>query len=74
MEEVKIQTDFIKLGQFLKFADIISSGGEEKHFLLNNDVLVNGEKEDRRGKKLRHGDLIDINGQLFKIVQDGEKS
>jgi len=73
METVKINTEFIKLGQFLKYANIVGTGGEEKYFLSNNRILVNGEEENRRGRKLRDGDIVDINGRLFKIIQDGEK-
>ena len=47
----KITTEFITLQQFLKMKDIISSGGEAKYFVKGNEILVNGEKEDRRGRK-----------------------
>ena len=48
------------LGQFLKHIDVISSGGQAKWFLQENDVLVNNEHENRRGRKLYSGDQIDL--------------
>lgn len=68
--EIHIQTDFIMLGQFLKFANIVDSGGMVKIFLQENEVLVNGEVENRRGRKLKNEDLIEIeNVGTFKIVK-----
>lgn len=58
--EIQIQTEYITLGQFLKLADIIQSGGMAKAFLGENDVFINEEFDVRRGRKLREGDLIDI--------------
>ena len=46
---------------------IISSGGQAKYFLAENDVYFNGEKETRRGKKLRPGDVIKVNGEEYVI-------
>jgi ribosome-associated protein len=60
MENLTIDTEFITLGQLLKMTDAISSGGMAKWFLDEHIVYVNGEAEQRRGKKLRHGDVIDI--------------
>lgn len=60
MENLTIDTEFITLGQLLKMTDIISSGGMAKWFLEEHTVHVNGEEERRRGKKLRHGDVIMI--------------
>ncbi|MBQ1477122.1 MAG: RNA-binding S4 domain-containing protein, partial [Erysipelotrichaceae bacterium] len=45
---VRIHTEYVKLEQFLKLADIISSGGEAKAFLAENEIFVNGERENRR--------------------------
>ncbi len=58
--QVKIDTDSITLGQFLKLADIISSGGMAKWFLHEYDLFVNGEQERRRGRKLVVGDRIEV--------------
>lgn len=65
--EIKITSEFITLGQFLKFADIIESGGEAKEWLGNNEVLVNSEFDNRRGRKLRPGDLIEIDKKVYEI-------
>jgi ribosome-associated protein len=46
----------------------ISSGGQAKYFLLENKVFVNGEEENRRGRKLRVGDIILIDKEEYKIV------
>lgn len=59
---IKIATDYITLGQFLKLADIIDSGGAAKHFLAEYDVFVNGEAENRRGKKLFENDKVELPG------------
>ncbi|WP_449538288.1 S4 domain-containing protein YaaA [Ferdinandcohnia sp. Marseille-Q9671] len=61
-KKIEISTDFITLGQFLKLADIIQTGGMAKWFLSEHEVYVNGELEDRRGKKLVNKDLVDIPG------------
>ncbi len=60
MTEIKIDTEFITLGQFLKTADIIQSGGMAKWFLSEYEVFINGEQDQRRGRKLRSGDEIEI--------------
>jgi ribosome-associated protein len=59
--------DFITLGQYLKLKDFISTGGEAKHFLGNNKVLVNGEIEARRGRKLKTGDVVVIAGKEYLV-------
>ena len=65
--EIEISTEYITLGQFLKFADIIQNGGEAKMFLANNEVMINGEPDNRRGRKLRSGDKISIAGLNYVI-------
>ncbi len=59
-ENIQIEEEYITLAQLLKLTTIISSGGMAKPFLAQNDVYLNGELEDRRGKKLYDGDEIDI--------------
>lgn len=66
---VKITTEFITLQQFLKMEDFISSGGEAKYYLSENRVLVNGEPEDRRGRKLYPGDEVTVRGKKYLIGQ-----
>lgn len=65
--EIKISSEFITLGQFLKFADIIQTGGEAKPFLAQTPVKVNGELDNRRGRKLRPMDKVEIEGKLYEI-------
>lgn len=60
MKEIGIETEFITLGQLLKMTDTISSGGMAKWFLEEHEVYVNGEMENRRGRKLRPQDTISI--------------
>ena len=64
---IKITGEYITLGQLLKFLDLVSTGGEEKIFLRENEVLFNGEKEQRRGKKLRDQDQVTILGVTYTI-------
>lgn len=68
MIEVKINTEFIKLDQFLKFAGLVNTGGEAKSIILEGKVKVNGEVETARGKKLRVDDIVEIGERKFKIV------
>ena len=60
MENVKVTTEYITLGQFLKLTNIVSSGGIVKAFLLEYKISVNDTPENRRGKKLYPGDKITI--------------
>ena len=62
---VRISTEYITLGQFLKFADVITNGGEAKQFIMTNKIFVNNELTTQRGKKLRDKDIININNSLF---------
>lgn len=64
---MKIETDFITLQQFLKISGIAMSGGEAKHLVKELEIYVNGESENRRGKKLYPGDLIMVNGKRYVI-------
>ena len=67
--EIKIESEYITLGQFLKFADIIYSGGEAKSVLLQHEVMINNESDNRRGRKLRGGDVVEILGNKYRIIQ-----
>lgn len=67
MEEIKITTEFIKLGQLLKLTHIISSGGEEKIYVATRKIVVNKELENRRGRKLYPGDVIEVENKTFVI-------
>ncbi|MEA3321546.1 MULTISPECIES: S4 domain-containing protein YaaA [unclassified Bacillus (in: firmicutes)] len=71
MTEIQISTEMITLGQFLKLADVIQSGGMAKWFLSEYEVKVNGELEDRRGRKLKVQDVIEIDGHGKYVVVSG---
>ena len=64
---VEITTEFIKLQDALKFANVVYSGGEAKTVILDGMVKVNGEICTMRGKKLRPGDRVEFAGQHFLI-------
>lgn len=68
MEQVKITTEFIKLDQLMKFADMVQSGGEAKMLIAQGLVLVNGEICTQRGKKVRSGDEVEFDGQTYQII------
>ncbi len=70
METIKINTEFIKLDSFLKLTNLCKSGGLAKTLIQEGAVMVNGEVETRRGKKLYKGDKISFEGNDFII---GEK-
>ncbi|MEG1781876.1 MAG: S4 domain-containing protein YaaA [Oscillospiraceae bacterium] len=70
MTDISISTEFIKLSQFLKFANVISSGGEAKNFILEGLVKVNGEVCTMRGKKLHDGDVVEFEENSFKVVKE----
>lgn len=67
-QEIKIDDEFITLGQLLKMVDLISSGGLAKWYLSEFRVQVNGEPEQRRGKKLRAGDVIFFVNDDLKVT------
>lgn len=70
MEVIKIDTEYITLSQLLKIVGLIDTGGQAKYFLLENDVFLNNEFENRRGKKLYPGDHIKIDEMEFVIEHD----
>lgn len=71
MKQISIreQDEFIKLGQALKKADLVSSGVEAKIVIQDGQVTVNGETELRRGKKLHDGDVFSYDGETVKVVK-----
>ncbi len=70
MEKIKIETEYITLGQFIKFANITSSGGMVKAILDEYKIYVNDILESRRGKKLYPGDKVLIKTiGVFRIVK-----
>lgn len=67
MTEINVRPPFIKLDQFLKFANVIYSGGEAKTVVQEGLVQVNGEICTMRGKKLYDGDVVSFEGEDFKV-------
>ncbi len=65
--ELTIRDEFIKLGQALKLAGLVSSGIEAKVLIADGEVSVNGETETRRGRKLRDGDTVLFRGETFTV-------
>ena len=67
MRDVSIDGDMIRLGQFLKLADLIDTGGEGKILIASGDVTVNGEVDTRRGRQLRAGDVVAVRGRSARV-------
>ena len=67
MTEIQIRDEFIRLGQAMKLADLVSDGAQAKLVIQNGEVLVNGEVEERRGRKLHPGDTFSWNGNDVKV-------
>lgn len=68
MQEIKINTEFIKLDAFLKWCGAVASGSDAKMFIQDELVSVNGEVCTQRGKKLRSNDCVTFDGESYKIV------
>lgn len=70
-EEIEIRTEFIKLDSFLKFAGVTDTGGQAKELVLEGLVHVNGEVCTMRGKKIRPGDVVEIDDlQLYVVAAE----
>ena len=69
MEIIKLRDEFIKLGQALKAANLVEDGVEAKYVIQDGEVLVNGEPDTRRGRKLYDGEVISYQGEEIKIVK-----
>ena len=67
MENIIITTEFIKLQDLLKFANLVSTGGEAKIIIQEGEVKVNGEVCTMRGKKIRPGDIVELGGQQLAV-------
>ena len=70
VERIRIHTEYVKLDQFLKLESAVSTGGEAKVRILSGDVRVNGKIEERRGKKLRAGDVVTLDQKEYEVIQD----
>lgn len=69
MLEIKIRDEFIKLGQALKLAGVVEDGVEAKYVVTDGLVKVNGEVDERRGRKVYEGDIISYNGKDIKVIR-----
>ena len=67
MEKIEISGKVIRLGQFLKMAVLVETGGEAKARIQGGEVLLNNEVETRRGRQLRHLDVVEIAGQAAQV-------
>lgn len=67
--KIKANEEYITLQNVLKISDVIPTGGMAKFFLMDNEVLVNDTLEDRRGRKLYHGDVVKVLGLEIHIVK-----
>lgn len=67
IEDVSIGGEAIRLGQFLKFAGILDSGGDVKEAIIDGYVTVNGEVDRRRGRQLQLGDLVSFEGRTVRV-------
>ena len=70
MKAVEISDEFIKLGQLLKLAGMVSSGVEAKIMITGGKVKVNGETETRRGKKIYPQDIVEYQGTEIIVIGD----
>lgn len=67
--KIQITKEYITLGQLLKITDWISSGGEAKFAVKDLHIEVNGELEDRRGRKLRANDMVRVEDKTYELTE-----
>jgi len=70
VEDVPIRDESIRLGQFLKLANLIETGSDAKELMVQGVVLVNGEVETRRGRQLVLGDVVTLGGQSARVSDE----
>ncbi len=68
MDDVPIRDEVIRLGQFLKLANLIDSGSDAKELMIQGLVSVNGEVETRRGRQLVAGDVVELGGRSARVT------
>ena len=69
MDDVPIRDESIRLGQFLKLANLIDTGSDAKELMIQGLVTVNGEVETRRGRQLAVGDVVSLGGAEARVVR-----
>lgn len=69
MKEIEIYGDYIQLDQFLKKENMISSGGETGDFIKNHEIFLNGVIIKEKRKKIRIGDELSLDGEVYKIIE-----
>ena len=67
IDDVPIGGEVIRLGQFLKFAGLLDSGGNAKEAIIDGYVIVNGEVDRRRGRQLQVGDVVSFEGRTARV-------
>ena len=67
---IPVRGESIRLGQLLKLAGVVDSGGERREYLATQSVLVNGEPEDRRGRQLQVGDMVTAGDEELRVVAE----
>jgi ribosome-associated protein len=67
--DVPIREESIRLGQFLKLADLVEVGSDAKELISAGEVLVNGETETRRGRQLRVGDVVELDDRAARVAR-----
>jgi ribosome-associated protein len=67
MREIITRDDVIRLGQFLKLADVVAAGSDAKMLLAEGTVRVNGQPETRRGRQLVKGDVVTVGQQQLRV-------
>ncbi len=65
---IHLKGEYIKLGQALKAAHLVEMGSDAKEVIANGEVFVNGQTEERRGRKLVPGDIVEYDGETIEIV------
>jgi ribosome-associated protein len=73
IDDVPIGGEGIRLGQFLKFARLLDSGGNVKEAIIDGFVAVNGEVDRRRGRQLQVGDIVSFDGRRSASASDGNR-
>lgn len=68
--EVEIEREPIRLSQFLKLANVVQDGLEAKILIQDRQVKVNGHHEERRGCKLRNGDIVEVGCHVLKVITE----